>query len=159
MNHYQAKLPTPFAVLGIITEGEMLAGIDFLPLRSASLAPQNPLAQEVCRQLLAYVAHPDFQFDLPLRLDGTAHRLKVWRALLAIPRGETRCYGDIAQVLASSPRAVGQACGANPIPVVVPCHRVLAKHGAGGFMKHSSGDPLRIKHWLLRHEADEPGSA
>ena len=75
-------------------------------------------------------------FDLPLAPAGTAFEGRVWAAMQAIPYGETRCYGDLAEATGSAPRAVGRACGKNPIPIVVPCHRVLAKTGLGGY----SGD-------------------
>lgn len=152
MKIYQAKLATPFATLGVLTEAGMLTGIDFLPLECDSLAPQGELAAEVCRQLLAYLSDPTFRFDLPLRINSTAHRMKVWQALMQIPSGTVLRYGDLAAKIGSSPRAVGQACGANPIPVVIPCHRVLAKSGLGGFMHQGNGAPLLIKQWLLRHE-------
>lgn len=152
MSLYQAKLKTPFAVLGIKTAGHQLTGIEFLPLGTSLLAARDEIAREACAQLRAYVADPDFQFDLPLALAGTPHQMKVWRAMQAIPRGQALTYGEIAARLASSPRAVGGACGDNPIPIVVPCHRVVAKNGAGGFMHHASGAPLAIKDWLLRHE-------
>ena len=97
-----------------------------------------PLAQKVCEQLAAYFADPDFHFDLPLQPGGTAHQNKVWQAMCAIPRGKTRSYGDVATQLGSSPRAVGQACGANPIPIIIPCHRVVGKAGMGGFMHHDA---------------------
>ena len=72
--------------------------------------------------------------------------------MLAIPRGETRSYGELAKQLRSAAQAVGQACGANPLPIVIPCHRVVGKAGMGGFMKHGDGAPLDIKRWLLTHE-------
>jgi len=102
--------------------------------------------------LLSYLNNPDAQFTLPLKLNGTPHQQKVWRAMCKIPRGETRSYGELAAELRSAAQAVGQACGANPLPIVVPCHRVVGKSGLGGFMKHGSGDPLDIKRWLLAHE-------
>jgi methylated-DNA-[protein]-cysteine S-methyltransferase len=111
-----------------------------------------PLAREVCAQLQAYLADPDFRFDLPLRPHGTPYRHRVWQALLEIPSGRTESYGELAQRLDSAPRAVGQACGANPIPIIIPCHRVLARNGLGGFMNHAAGKPLQIKRWLLEHE-------
>ena len=152
MTLYQAKLATPFAILGVRTETDRLAGIDFLPLESASQSPQNALAEEVCRQLLAYVQDPAYCFNLPLSLNSTPHRMKVWHALMQIPSGKVEYYGDLAKKIGSSPRAVGQACGANPIPLIIPCHRVLAKSGVGGFMHHSNGTPILIKQWLLQHE-------
>ena len=152
MKHYQAKLATPFAVLGILSDESGLAGIDFLPRDILPMAPQDPVAQEVCRQLGLYLNDPTHHFDLPLHLHGTPHQLKVWQRLRKIPCGSAMGYGELASSLHSSPRAVGQACGANPIPVIIPCHRVLAKDGMGGFMNHSDGDPLIIKQWLLKHE-------
>lgn len=155
MKPYQAKLATPFAVLGIRTEGGRLAEIDFLPPDSAPLAPQDPLAEQVCAQLRAYLEDPAYRFDLPLGPRGTEFQHKVWRALQEIPSGRTLTYGELAARLHSAPRAVGQACGANPIPVIIPCHRVLARHGLGGFMNSTGGDPLFIKRWLLQHENAE----
>lgn len=155
MKNYQARLATPFAVLGVETDRGRLTGIDFLPGETAPLQPQNPLAHEVCAQLLAYLADPAFRFDLPLQPRGTTFQHKVWDALLHIPAGGTESYGALAKQLGSAPRAVGQACGANPIPVVIPCHRVLGSKGLGGFMNHSEGGPLQIKRWLLEHERTE----
>lgn len=149
---YAAKYPAPFAVLGIRMEEGKLAGIDFLPLDEAALAPGDALTRQVCEQIEAYLHDPDFQFDLPLSQSPTPHQMKVWQALRAIPRGQATTYGALAQQLGSSPRAVGQACGSNPLPLIIPCHRVVAKNGAGGFMHHASGAPLAIKDWLLRHE-------
>jgi len=76
----------------------------------------------------------------------------VWAKIAAIGAGRTRSYGELARELRSAPRAVGQACGANPIPIVVPCHRVLAAGGIGGFAHHEGGFHLAIKRWLLAHE-------
>lgn len=151
---YQAKMATPFAVLGIITEEDWLTDIEYLPLNTQSLAPQNNLAKEVCRQLQAYLAEPDFRFDLSLHIGGTMHQRRVWQVIQNIPSGKTISYADIAAQLHSAPRAVGRACGANRIPIVIPCHRVISKNGGlGGFMNTSEGNPLEIKRWLLRHES------
>ncbi|MBT9613449.1 MAG: methylated-DNA--[protein]-cysteine S-methyltransferase [Burkholderiales bacterium] len=149
---YTAKFLTPFAVMGIRMEKGKLTGIDFLPSDEVALAPSDAQTRQVCEQIAAYLHDPDFQFDLPLRQTGTPHQMKVWQALSAIPRGQATTYGALAQQLSSSPRAVGQACGANPLPLIIPCHRVVAKNGAGGFMHHASGAPIAIKDWLLRHE-------
>ncbi len=149
---YQARLAAPFGILGIRCTDEALTGIEFLAPDDQLQAPRNGFAQKVCEQLTAYFADPDFHFDLPLKLNGTAHQAKVWQAMCAIPRGQTRYYGELAAVVYSSPRAVGQACGNNPIPIVIPCHRVVSKSGMGGFMRHGSGYALDIKRWLLAHE-------
>lgn len=150
--NYQAKLPTPFGMLGIRCEVDVLTGIDFLERDTSPQAPSQAFAQEVCEQLQSYFIDPSFHFNLSLKLNGTAHQTKVWQAMSAIPSGQTRNYGDIAKLLASCPRAVGQACGANPIPIVIPCHRVVSKSGIGGFIRQRSGNALDIKLWLLEHE-------
>ena len=149
---YQAKFKIPCAVLGIRTTAGQLTGIEYLAQDTGTLAPRNALAREVCAQIAAYVSDADFRFDVPLLLSGTLHQMRLWQALREIPRGDARTYGALAQQLDSSPRAIGRACGDNPIPLIIPCHRVVAKNGVGGFMHHASGAPLAIKDWLLRHE-------
>ncbi|HEX9181099.1 MAG TPA: methylated-DNA--[protein]-cysteine S-methyltransferase, partial [Burkholderiales bacterium] len=90
---------------------------------------------------------------LPLRAAGTDHQRRVWSALAAIPVGQTLSYGELAGTIGSSARAVGQACGANPLPLLVPCHRVVARDGGlGGFMGRRDGFALSVKRWLLEHE-------
>lgn len=150
---YQAKLVTPFAVLGIRTDGEWLTNIEYLPPKTSPLKYQNNLAKEVCKQLKAYLLNPDFVFDLSLHVSGTAHQHRVWQVIKTIPSGRTSSYADIASQLCSAPRAVGQACGANKIPIVIPCHRVISRNGdIGGFMNARNGFPLDVKRWLLQHE-------
>ncbi|MBI3222092.1 MAG: methylated-DNA--[protein]-cysteine S-methyltransferase [Nitrosomonadales bacterium] len=154
---YQAKLAVPFGVLGIrcthdVQAGDALLGIDFLPAVETAQRAASPFAADVCAQLLHYFKDPDYEFFVPLALSATPHQQKVWQAMLNIPRGQTRSYGELADELHSSAQAVGQACGANPIPIIIPCHRVVSKAGLGGFMHHASGDPLSIKRWLLAHE-------
>ena len=152
-DYYQAKLATPFAVLGIRTNGAWLTDIEYLPPDTPPLVFQNELAKEVCRQLQAYLSDPNFVFDLSLHISGTNHQRRVWQAIKIIPSGSTSSYADIAVRLSSAPRAVGRACGANRFPIVIPCHRVISKNGGiGGFMNSRNGFPLDIKRWLLRHE-------
>jgi methylated-DNA-[protein]-cysteine S-methyltransferase len=155
MEIYQAKLAAHFAVLGITTDGERLAGIDFLPPGTPLLAPQNALAREVCAQLEFYLRDPGFRFNLPLALAGTDFQQRVWRELRKIPAGSTMAYAGLAQRAASGARAVANACGANPIPIIIPCHRVVARHGLGGFMRGREAGSLSIKQWLLAHERSE----
>lgn len=150
--NYQAKFFTPFGMLGICCSETALCGIDFLPLSEVPMSPSTVLAREVCVQLQRYFDDPHNLFTLPLDLRGTPHQKKVWHALQGIPCGLTRHYGDLARELNSAAQAVGQACGANPIPIIVPCHRVVSKVGLGGFMRHASGGALDIKRWLLAHE-------
>jgi methylated-DNA-[protein]-cysteine S-methyltransferase len=152
---FQARVRTPFATLGIAASATHLTGVRFLAPTVPALAPKKgSLAHLVCVQLQAYLEEPAFEFDLPLALSGTHHRLAVWEAMQRIPAGRTRSYGELARELGSSARAVGGACGANPLPVIVPCHRVIAAGRAiGGFMgAKSEGFELGIKRWLLEHE-------
>lgn len=152
LDSYQAKYLTPFAVLGICTAGEQLMGIDYLPRGAATLAPLTRLAERVCGQVERYLENPEFRFDLPFEYRGTAFQCKVWRAISSIPSGRTLTYVGIAKQLGTAPRPVGGACGANRLPLVIPCHRVLGANGIGGFMNATSGYPLEVKRWLLKHE-------
>lgn len=152
LESFQAKYATPFAVLGIRTIGERVADIEYLPRAAAPLAPLNKLAERVCRQIERYLDDPAYAFDLPFDYSGTAFQCKVWRQISAIPPGRTLTYNDVAKALKTAPRPVGGACGANRLPIVIPCHRVLGANGIGGFMRGRGADALAIKRWLLRHE-------
>lgn len=152
LSNFQAKLDTPFALVGIRTEGHALAEIVYLPRNAGSLAPANALAERACVQIDKYAADPGYRFKLPLKQVGTAFQRRVWDQIAAIPSGETRTYGDIARLLKSAPRAVGQACGTNYFPLVIPCHRVVAAGGLGGFAHASGGYRLEVKRRLLHHE-------
>jgi len=147
-----ARLATPFAVLGIHTAGEALTDIEYLPRGAATLDPVNHLAERVCRQIERYLDDPGFRFDLPFGYRGTAFQCRVWRAIAGIPSGRTLTYVDVARQLRTAPRPVGGACGANRLPLVIPCHRVVATNGIGGFMHARRGPGIEIKRWLLRHE-------
>jgi methylated-DNA-[protein]-cysteine S-methyltransferase len=155
MPEFQACLRAPFGALGIATDDTHVTGIRYLAPSTPARAPKRgTIAHLACVQIQAYLEDPRFQFDLPLRLSGTHHRLAVWEAMQRIPAGETRTYGELARELRSSARAVGGACGANPLPLVIPCHRVIAANRAiGGFMgERNEGFELGIKRWLLGHE-------
>jgi methylated-DNA-[protein]-cysteine S-methyltransferase len=149
---YSARLEGPFAVLGIRTRRGRLTDIEYLPLGAATLRPIDSFTAEVCRQLAGYFRDPDFRLDLPFELHGTAYQQRVWEAVRAIPRGRALSYLEVARQIGSAARPVGTACGANRIPLLIPCHRVVASSGLGGFMHSRSGKPLEIKRWLLRHE-------
>jgi len=149
---YSAKLEVPFAVIGIRTRAERLTDLEYLPLGAATLKPIDAFSREVCRQLKAYFRRSDFDLDLPFEWHGTGYQQRVWEAVRAIPRGAVRSYLDVAQTIGSAPRPVGTACGANRIPLLIPCHRVVGSDGLGGFMHSRGGKPLEIKRWLLRHE-------
>ena len=109
----------------------------------------SPLLAEAARQLTDYFAGKRLLFDLPLAPGGSPFETRVWSAMQAIPYGQTRTYGELAHLTDSGPRAVGRACGSNPIPIVIPCHRVLAKGGLGGY---SGEGGLATKQRLLMIE-------
>ena len=152
-SNYAAKIKAPFAVLGIRTAGGTVTGIEYLPKTERAKPPDNALAERAVRQLERYLADPQFRFTLPLVSAGTPFRERVRRALEEIPVGESRTYGELARQLHTAPRAVGGACGANNVALVIPCHRVVGSQGSlGGFMHAAEGDPIAIKRWLLKHE-------
>ena len=138
--------------VGVRTCDGAVVEITYLPPSIAERAPVNALAARALRQLEHYRADPDAVFDLPLAIEGTDFQRRVWAALCEIPRGRTLRYGEMAKQLGSAARAVGQACGANRLPVVIPCHRVVAAGGLGGFAHHTDGYLLEAKRWLLAHE-------
>lgn len=149
---FDAIVEAPVFSLGIRCDNDEVIAIEFIEPRRAT-RPQTPLVQEVVRQILAYLKDSQFEFGLPLRPAGTHFQRRVWTQIAAIPVGQTRSYGEIATAIHSGPRAVGNACGANPYPVVVPCHRVLAANQAlGGFGRGRGNFPLEVKQWLLQHE-------
>lgn len=161
----ETRYATPFAVLGIVTDGKAVTSVRYLPPRTSQSEPQDRVAERTCREVERYLADPEYLFTVPYRLDGTPFQCRVWNEIEKLreklnekPHGKnclikTMTYGVMAQRLHSGPRAVGGACGANPIPLIVPCHRVLATGGGlGGFMGGKDPFPLSVKRWLLRHE-------
>ena len=149
---FQAIISAMAFSLGVWCDEQEIHRLAFLP-PTDEVAPQNALAAEAARQLCAYLADAEYLFVLPLRPAGTPFQRRVWQQIAAIPTHHTRSYGEIAQALHNAPRAVGQACAANPYPVVVPCHRVLAAGGGlGGFARQTDGFLLNVKRWLLAHE-------
>lgn len=154
VNHqYQAVIQAPFAHLGLILQPQGVQRIDFLPLDYPLQPSSHEHVQSLIRVLEQYWRDPVSALDLPLIYQGSAHQLRVWRAMLDIPVGQTRSYGELARQIGSSPRAVGQACGANPLPILIPCHRVVGKSSRGGFMHRQDSGALAYKDWLLQHEA------
>jgi len=151
---YSAVIASPVGPLGITTREGELTGIGFLPDDHPISVPDDRLVASIADQLQHYFDDPDFHFELPMVEPGTPFQRRVWAALRAIPRGQTRGYGELAAQLGTAARAVGGACRANPIVVVTPCHRVIAGDGTlGGFAGATCGRPLARKRWLLGHEA------
>lgn len=170
MNSYAAVIEFPAMHVGICVAGGRLTAITYLPRSTPLREPGDALAARAVRQIERYRDDPDAPFDLPLAPGGNPLQRAVWAQISAIPRGRTRTYGELAARIekevglqaSPNPRTVGQACGDNPYPIVVPCHRVVAADGLGGFSHHSSGFLIEAKTWLLRHESlpleDEAGS-
>ena len=111
----------------------------------AAREDDSNLLTQAAAELAAYFAGDPYSFDLPVAPQGTAHDRKVWRAMQNIPPGETRTYGDIARAIGSAAQAVGNACGRNPIPIIVPCHRIVAANGAiGGYSGQGGAETKRF---------------
>jgi methylated-DNA-[protein]-cysteine S-methyltransferase len=150
---FSAKMTTPFAVLGVASDGCAVTRLAYLPRDEPEQAPADRVAEQVLHEVERYLADPAFRFTVPLAPRGTAFQQRVWQQLHAIPIGHSRTYGEVARMVRSAPRAIGQACGANRIALIIPCHRVVGAQGSmGGFMNADEGDPIAIKRWLLMHE-------
>lgn len=147
---FDAVVKAPFGAVGISVQGMQVA-IELLSAAHEAKPAEHKLAKQVEHQLKAYFSDAYHHFSLPLIFKGTSFQRRVWQVISAIPIGRVLTYKELAQEVGSGPRAVANACGANNLPIVVPCHRVVAKKGLGGFMQ---GDPkgLEIKKWLLAHE-------
>jgi methylated-DNA-[protein]-cysteine S-methyltransferase len=159
---YYSQAESPVGLLILKSDGDVLTGIymsgaymdvpNEVPsdLQRWVLDPAAQPLRETARQLEEYFKGERREFDLPLRLDGTEFQRRAWRNLMEIPYGKTRSYGEQAQRIGNpkASRAVGLANGRNPIPIVVPCHRVI---GANGSLTGFGGGIAR-KQWLLAHE-------
>ena len=143
----------PRMKVGVVTRNERVVEIHYLSPAHRDIPAGNALAARAAEQLERYREDPDARFDLPLAVEGTALQRAVWDAMCAIPRGRTRTYGELARELGADARAIGQACGDNRLPIVIPCHRVVAADGIGGFGHARRGYLLEAKRWLLMHEA------
>lgn len=145
-------LAAPFGRLGIRLQDGGLSAVEFVASDTALQPPCDDLGRAVAEQMQRYFSDPCWAFTVPVVTCGTSFQQRVWAVLTGIPPGTTRRYGDIAAALGTGARAVGHACRANPVPVVVPCHRVVASRGLGGYAGVNRGQALRVKAWLLSHE-------
>ncbi len=155
LSAYHAVIAAPFAKIGLRMAGEAVSVLDYLPTHTPEQPPADAATAQVVAQLQAYFHDPRAPFTVPLLPEGTAFQRRVWEALRALPPGTVLTYGELAKRLITSARAIGGACRANPIPILIPCHRVLGQQGLGGYAGAATGDPLIIKRWLLRHEGVE----
>jgi len=139
--------------LGCLTLTQENEAITELHWNGTASQAETPLLREACAQLSAYLAGDLKEFDVPLAPKGGDLHQAVFKAMLAIPYGQTRTYGDLARELDTYGQPIGQACGANPIPVIIPCHRILSANGLGGY----SGDGgTETKIALLKLEGGYP---
>ncbi len=150
---YDAILSTPFAMLGLCFNNDRLTAVDYLGDREEKKS-SNPVIIRLCEQIQQYCkTGPAFSgFCVETNISATVFQRRVLQEIARIPFGEVRKYGEIAHKLNTSPRAVGNACRRNPIPLIIPCHRVVAANGIGGYEGMRSGPRLAIKIQLLRHE-------
>lgn len=151
---FSAIIAAPFGAVGVRTEAGSIRELVYLPPHFGEKDATDPMADLAAQQVARYLQDADFQFTLALPEVGSAFQRKVWQAIVSIPRGSVRTYGQVAKHIGSAPRAVGQACGANWFPLIIPCHRVTAAGGLGGFSHDDdeNGFHLAVKRWLLRHE-------
>lgn len=146
----QLSLHTPIGDMTVSEEGGAIVAVDWGWGRDQS---ETTLLRRAREQLHAYFDGELTEFELPLAPIGTEYRKRVWQALCAIPYGATRSYAEIAEAAGGSARSVGQANGHNPIPIIIPCHRVVAAGHLGGY---SGGDGLPTKRYLLALETRGP---
>lgn len=142
---------TPIGNLAVEYEGDFVLAVRATD--AGTFTARDPLAREVRKQLKAWFAGRLRKFDLPFLFpDATDFQVRVWDQITKIPFGATQTYGEIAREIKSGPRAVGGACRCNDLLLIVPCHRVVAVTGLGGFMGDKDGSLVRRKQWLLAHE-------
>lgn len=159
-NDFSAIVPAPFGAIGINTQDDFLLSLELLSHDMLGDSVIEKLAsdaftQNIVNQISAYLLNSNATLDSSYALHGTPFQKRVWKAIADIPRGYVLNYTQLADKVRSGPRAVANACGANNTPLFVPCHRVVAKNGLGGFMQGKLSG-LAIKQWLLRHEGIFP---
>ena len=149
---FDAIVDSPIGKLGIVVDGDELVTVSFLLNDKRLQPPRTALAKSVRAALRHYFEQPSYQFDIPIKAQGTVLQNKIWQALTKIRLGKCLTYGELATRLKTSPRVIGNACRENPTPLVVPCHRIIARSGLGGFSGQRDGQLLVLKAWLLKHE-------
>jgi methylated-DNA-[protein]-cysteine S-methyltransferase len=138
------SVPSPLGPLTLVAENDALVAVDWRGNKAAD--DESALLREAARQLAAYFAGTRKRFDLPLAPEGAPFERRVWDLMAAIAYGETRRYGELAAQLEAEAQAIGEACGRNPLPIFIPCHRVVAASGLGGY---SGGKGIETKRRLL----------
>ena len=152
MSSFDFVISSPLGPLGLNLSARGVTHLVYCASERPLRTPTRGLALDLSQQLEAYFKLELQQFDIPLDLQGTQYQAKVWQQVAAIPYAQTLTYGHIAEILASGARAVGNACRRNPVPILIPCHRVVRADQIGGYCGHISGPIMQQKDWLLRHE-------
>jgi methylated-DNA-[protein]-cysteine S-methyltransferase len=157
---YSAILLTPIGKLRIETKQQKVVAVTFLSDDATPLqAAQDAYTHSICEEIQCYFENAAHSFTANIDFNGTPFQQSVWRELQKIPLGHTVTYKMLAEKLKTSPRAIGNACRANPVPVIIPCHRVVGQKGLVGFAGNTTGSLMDIKKWLLEHEiAQRPTS-
>ena len=149
---YSLVIDSPLGRLGVLVADQQLHRLDYLAASTRRRAAASAFEYRVVQALEDYFDNPQSTFSLPVVLAGTAFQQRVWQALRKIPSGDTLTYGELAARLGSGARAVGNACRRNPVSIIVPCHRVVAAGGVGGYSGSTAGPEISRKRWLLQHE-------
>jgi len=152
MNEFDAIIKSPIGYIGIVAGDDAITGVRLNIEARRERIPREGVAADAARALKEYFDTGAWPEGISLHEQGTPFQKRVWKQLRSIRPGETLTYGDVARRLRSGPLAVGQACRANPCPLLTPCHRVVSASGTGGFSGEVDGEWPRIKAWLLRHE-------
>ncbi len=151
-NEDMSIIETPAGYLRLQARGNELVQIGWLVDQALPKPAESGFLKDVVQQIHQYWQNPEAKIVVKLTQRGTPFMSKVWQALGQIPSGQTRTYGELAQLLGTSARAVGNACRKNPYPLIVPCHRVVSAKGLGGYDGATAGEKLTIKQKLLAHE-------
>lgn len=144
---------SPVGLIGIQFDQGKLSGLEFLVGKHYSIKDENTsLVYQITDELSYYFKNPKHAFNIDFYLSGTMYQKRIWHALQEIPSGTTFTYGDLAKKLKTGARAIGQACRTNPLPIIIPCHRVVAGNSIGGYVGNIKGAFAKIKEQLLQHE-------
>ena len=150
-------LPSPIGKLGLNLSARGVEKIAYLTDNTPLKMPRSGLGLEVLQQMTDYFELRRKEFNLPLDIKGTPYQQKVWKVVSSIPYGKSKAYSEIARKINSGPRAVGNACRHNPVPIIIPCHRVTKKNAVGGYCGSIKSAAVQQKDWLLQHEQVHQG--
>lgn len=156
LSSYDFVINSPVGKLGVMVLNNRVVRLDFLLSDTKLIHPQNLAIRQIAAKIKKYFHDSKFKFELETHPQGTLLQKKIWQVIQKIPIGKTITYGEIADKLNTSPRVVGNACGRNPMPIIIPCHRVVAALGLGGYCGGKDNKNfIKIKEWLLKHEGND----